>query len=37
MDPGFFSDPDPDLKSPDPSIDKLMGSHSKLWFDKDNV
>ena len=28
MDPGFFADPDPDFKSPDPdpSINKLMGS-----------
>ena len=23
MDPGFFADPDPGFKSPDPSIDKL--------------
>ena len=28
MDPGFFADPDPDFKSPDPdpSINKLMVS-----------
>ena len=26
MDPGFFADPDPGFKSPDPSINKLMGS-----------
>ena len=23
---GFFADPDPGFKSPDPSINKLMGS-----------
>ena len=26
MDPGFFADPDPGFESPDPSINKLMGS-----------
>ena len=26
MDPGFFADPDPGFKSPDPSINKLVGS-----------
>ena len=26
MDPGFFADPDPGFKSPDPSINKLIGS-----------
>ena len=30
MDPDFFADPDPGFKSPDPSINKLMGS--KWWF-----
>ena len=30
MDPGFFADPDPGFKSPDPSMNKLIGS--KLWF-----
>ena len=24
MDPGFFADPDPGFKSPDPSINKLL-------------
>ena len=26
MDPGFFADPDPGFKSPDQSINKLIGS-----------
>ena len=26
MDPGFFADSDPGFKSPDPSINKLIGS-----------
>ena len=26
MDPGFIADPDPGFLSPDPSINKLMGS-----------
>ena len=30
VDPGFFADPDPGLKCPDPSLNKLMGS--KWWF-----
>ena len=31
MDPGFFADPDPGFKSPDPSINKLMGSEWWFW------
>ena len=30
MEPGFFADPDPGFKSPDPSINKLL--ESKWWF-----
>ena len=34
MDPGFFADPDPDFKNPDPdpSINKPMGSKWCFWL-----
>ena len=34
MDPGFFANPDPGFKSPDPSINKLMGWDLNDGFDK---
>ena len=32
IDPGFFANPDPDFKNPDPSIKKLMGSKWCFWL-----
>ena len=31
MDPGFFADPDPGIKSPDPSINKLHDGFDKVF------
>ena len=32
MDPGFFADPEPDFKNPEPAINKLIGSKWCFWL-----